>query len=75
MSKIAKARRALTQSVQFESGLTPSQHEGVRREVQEGIRDIAQGHYQDYDEGGLRALAKKLVAASAGTSGRPPRER
>jgi hypothetical protein len=71
MSRTANAT-GLTgaEGVEFEHGLTPSQQAGIRRGVQQGIRDIERGLYQDYDCEGLRALAKELVAAAAGASTR-----
>jgi putative addiction module CopG family antidote len=49
----------------FEAGPTKSEREGIRRGVRQGIKDIEEGHYQEYDAGGLRNLATELVAASA----------
>jgi putative addiction module CopG family antidote len=66
----AEAATVRASWVDFESGLTPSHREGIRRSVQEGIRDIEQGHYEDYDAEGLRALAKELVVASVEGSAR-----
>jgi putative addiction module CopG family antidote len=59
---VAKKERALAE---FESHLTKSQRDGIRRGVEEGIKDIDEGHYEEYDAGGLRDLAKELVDASA----------
>jgi hypothetical protein len=37
----------------------------MRRGVRQGIKDIEEGRYQEYNADGLRNLAKDLVAASA----------
>jgi antitoxin ParD1/3/4 len=58
-----KKERALL--ADFESGLTKAEREGIRRGVRQGIKDIETGRYEEYDADGLRALTKKLVAASA----------
>jgi hypothetical protein len=72
LSRIANVTGLTAERIEFEHGLTPSQRQTIRRGVQEGIRDIEQGRYQDYDGESLKALAKELVAGSAGTPGRPP---
>jgi putative addiction module CopG family antidote len=56
---------ARTRVANLEAGLTKAGREGVRRGVQQGMKDIEDGHYQEYDADGLRNLAKDLVAASA----------
>ncbi|HMD98301.1 MAG TPA: type II toxin-antitoxin system ParD family antitoxin [Terriglobia bacterium] len=61
-AEVGKRERALTE---FESHLTKSQREGIRRSIEEGIRDLEEGRYKDYDAEGLRALAKEVVNASA----------
>ncbi|HWZ43238.1 MAG TPA: type II toxin-antitoxin system ParD family antitoxin [Candidatus Saccharimonadales bacterium] len=48
----------------FESRLTKEEHDGIRRGVQQGIRDIEEGRYVEYDADGLRNLATNLVGAS-----------
>ncbi len=49
----------------FESRLTKAGRESIRRGVSQGIKDIEEGRYEEYEEPGLRNLAKKLVANSA----------
>lgn len=51
--------------IEFESRLTKGERESIRRGVQQGIRDIEEGRYEEFDADGLRSLAKELVAASA----------
>jgi hypothetical protein len=46
------------------SRLTKADREGIRRGVRQGIKDLEEGRYEEYDEHGLRNLAKKLVATS-----------
>jgi hypothetical protein len=36
----------------------------ARRRVQRGIKDIAEGRFEDFDAAGLRNLASELVADS-----------
>src|SRR5258708_320496 len=48
----------------FKSRLTKVHHQAIRRSVKQGIQDMEEGRYEEYDEQGLRNLAKKLVAAS-----------
>jgi len=60
-AEAAKKERALTE---FESRLTRGERESIRRGVQQGIRDIEEGRYEEYDADGLRSLAKELVSAS-----------
>jgi hypothetical protein len=36
----------------------------ARRRVQRGIKDIAEGKFEDFDAAGLRSLAGELVADS-----------
>jgi putative addiction module CopG family antidote len=46
--------------------------EGIRRRVRQGIKDIDEGRYEEYDADGLKGLAKELVVASAKkVAGRP----
>jgi putative addiction module CopG family antidote len=61
-SDAARKERTLAE---FESHLTKAQRDNIRRGVEEGIKDIEGGRYEDYDAGGLRHLAKELVDASA----------
>jgi len=48
----------------FETHLSESEREGIRRGVQRGIADIEAGRFEEYDVDGLRGLAKELVARS-----------
>lgn len=50
---------------EFESHLTESQRDEIRRGIEEGIKDIENGRYEDYGARGLRNLAKDLVETSA----------
>jgi hypothetical protein len=45
--------------------LTKAGRESILRGARQGIKDIEEGRYEEYDEHGLRNLAKKLVANSA----------
>jgi antitoxin ParD1/3/4 len=67
MQEAEATRRARALLGDFESSLTQSEHEGIRRGVEEGIRDIEEGRYEEFDADGLRGLAKELGAASAKT--------
>lgn len=58
-------KRERTLLSDFESRLTKAERDGIRRGVRRGTQDIAMGRYEDYDADGLRALPKKLAAASA----------
>ena len=58
---LKKERAALSD---FESRLSREEREGIRRGIHRGIKDIEAGRYEEYDADGLRALTKKLVAAS-----------
>jgi putative addiction module CopG family antidote len=58
---------------EFESGLSPTQREGIRSAVARGIEDMEKGRFKDYDEDGLRALAKELVDASRRKLARRPK--
>jgi len=49
----------------LESSLTKGERESIRRGVRQGIKDIEEGHYEEYNADGLRNLANDLVAASA----------
>ena len=49
----------------FESRLTKGERESIRRGVLQGIKDIEEGRYEEYDADGLRNVAKDFVAASA----------
>jgi antitoxin ParD1/3/4 len=60
-AEAAKKERAL---IEFESRLTKGEREGIRRAVEQGITDIEEGRYEEYDADGLRTLAKELVGAS-----------
>lgn len=59
-----EAQRERAWWAEFESGLSQGQREGIRHAVRQGIEDIEQGRYKDYDGEGLRDLAKELVSAS-----------
>jgi len=48
----------------FEAGLPAAEREGIRREVRQGIKDIEEGRYNEYDAAGLKRLARTLVRAS-----------
>jgi putative addiction module CopG family antidote len=62
-AEAAKRDRALLAN--FEESLPKGEHEGIRRGVRRGIKDIGEGRYQEYDADGLKGLARELVAASA----------
>jgi putative addiction module CopG family antidote len=55
------------------SRLTSRERQGIRQKVQQGIRDIEEGRFEEFDEKGLRAYfagitergKKRLAAASA----------
>ena len=47
-----------------ESRLPKADREGIRRGIKQGIKDVEEGRYEEYDANGLRNLAKKLVATS-----------
>jgi hypothetical protein len=59
----------------FESRLAKTDRESIRRGVRQGIKDVEEGRYEEYDEHGLRNLAKKLVATSAKKLSRPSNAR
>lgn len=67
MQEAEATRRARALLGDFESSLTQSERAGIRRGVEEGIRDIEEGRYEEFDADGLRGLAKELGAASAKT--------
>jgi len=48
----------------FESRLTKTEFDGIRRGVQQGIRDIEEGRSEEFDADGLRNLGTRLVATS-----------
>jgi antitoxin ParD1/3/4 len=48
----------------FEAGLTSNQREGIRHAVRQGITDIEEGRYRDYDGDRTKGLARELVGAS-----------
>ncbi|HEV2990319.1 MAG TPA: hypothetical protein VG759_17900 [Candidatus Angelobacter sp.] len=62
MKRSSKERELLAD---FESRLTKADREGIRQGIEQGIKDIQDGRYEEYDHNGLRNLATKLVAASA----------
>jgi antitoxin ParD1/3/4 len=64
MQEAETARRERTLA-EFESHLTESQREEIRLGIEEGIRDIENGCYEEYDARGLKNLANDLVDASA----------
>ena len=69
-AEAAKQDRALL--ADFEGGLPKNARAGIRRGVRQGIKDIGEGRYEEFDARGLKGLAKELVAASAGkVNGRP----
>ena len=43
---------------------TKADRESIRRGIKQGIKDVEEGRYEEYDADGLRNLAKKLVATS-----------
>ncbi|MGH9326126.1 MAG: type II toxin-antitoxin system ParD family antitoxin [Terriglobia bacterium] len=71
-SEMARRERS---PAEFESQLTKSQREGIRRDVGQGISEIESGRYEEYDAEGLRGLAKELVDASARKAAGPPKAR
>jgi len=61
--------------VDFELGLSPSQREDIRRSVAQGIEDIQESRYEEYDEKGLDDLSRELVANSQKKFARRPKRR
>ena len=59
----------------FESRITKAGRESIRHGIRQGIKDIEEGLYEEYDEQGLRNLAKRLVANSAKKLPRVPKAR
>lgn len=59
----------------LESQLTKADREKIRRGVAQGIKDIQEGRYQEYDEDGLRNLANELINSSAKRFPRRPKAR
>jgi len=53
-AEASKRERALLTA--FETGLTKTQRESIRRGVRRGIKDIEEGRYEEYDADGLRAI-------------------
>jgi putative addiction module CopG family antidote len=62
-AEAAKRERALLSN--FETQLSDSEREAIRRGIRQGIGDIEAGRFEEYDAEGLRGLAKELVARSA----------
>jgi len=48
----------------FEAGLSEAGRDGIRHGIAQGIKDIDEGRYDEYDANGLKGLAKELVATS-----------
>jgi antitoxin ParD1/3/4 len=48
----------------FESRLSKAGRESIRRGIKQGIKDVEEGRYEEFDNDGLRNLAKKFVATS-----------
>jgi len=46
-----------------------SERDDIRRSVQQWIRDIELGRFEEYDADGLRGLASQLVGRSAKKAG------
>ena len=49
----------------FEAALPVGERESIQRGVRQGIKDIEEGRYDEYDADGLKSLARSLVATSA----------
>ena len=56
-----------------ESRLPKASGENIRRGIKQGIKDVEEGRYEEYDADGLRSLAKKLVATSVKKLSAPPK--
>jgi putative addiction module CopG family antidote len=65
MQAVEATKSARTWLADFESSLTKGERESIRRGVRQGIKDVDEGRYEEYDADGLRNVAKGLVAASA----------
>jgi putative addiction module CopG family antidote len=65
MQEIETTKSAGTWLGDFESSLSKGERESIRHGVRQGISDIEQGRYEEYDADGLRNLARDLVATSA----------
>ncbi len=59
----------------IESQLTKADREKIQRGITQGIKDIEQGRYQEYDEDGLRILANELINSSAKKTSRRSKRR
>jgi len=64
MQEAEAARKDRAWLAGFEATLPESERESIRRGVQQGIRDVGERRYDEYDADGLRRLARKLVATS-----------
>lgn len=64
-TNVSEAIRDAVRRMQETEAAKRREREGIRRGVRQGIKDIEEGRYEEYDDDGLRGLAKKLVAASA----------
>jgi hypothetical protein len=56
----------------IESRMTKADREKIRRRVGQGIKDIEEGRYQEYDANGLRNLANELINSSTKRTSRQP---
>jgi Arc/MetJ-type ribon-helix-helix transcriptional regulator len=46
--------------------------EDIRRQVEEGVRDLEEGRYTDYDDNGLKALFEQIKREGRQELGLPP---
>lgn len=59
----------------FESRLSETERDSIRRGVQQGLQDIEEGRFKEYDADGLKNLAAKMVATSVKKFSRRSRAR
>ena len=61
-AELFKTRQAAL--IHFEEDLTQAERNRIHAGVEQGMRDIDAGRYEDHDADGLRNLAKELVATA-----------
>ncbi len=54
-------KQSLVDAIAFERRLTPAELQTIRTKVQEGVRDLEEGRYEEFDEAGLRAYFAALT--------------
>ena len=61
---IRDAIRHMQQSASddIEARLTPKERQAIRVQVQQGVRDLEEGRYEEFDEAGLRNYFDGLMA-------------